>query len=206
MRPVTGLERPVGQWALVAGCFVLIGLLAGATVTIWRERAHVERLLAAQHTARTELTSRERELTRERAAREAFSLELARMRAQQSPAGVESAAGVPTLTLVPTDKPRPLPPEPTVTAPERSQTVLLRLVLPAGVTVQDGEFQVAARDWSTGRSVWSTGAARTATVEGRRAVLAHISGEMLGPGAYEVVLTTGAASPAPIAVYEVGVR
>ena len=74
MRPVRGLDRPLVQWALVAGCVASIGLLAGATIMIWRTTAQLDRLVAAQHTARTELTSLERELTRERAAREAFSL------------------------------------------------------------------------------------------------------------------------------------
>jgi hypothetical protein len=96
-----------------------------------------------------------------------------------------------------------------LTSPERTQTIELRLVLPNGPAGRYSEFQIAARDWSTGRPRWSTAAGLSSIVDGRRAVVAHITGEMLRPGTYEVVLTgsaDSASTPEPIAAYEMGIR
>ena len=194
------------QWVVVAACALLTALLTLSTVSVRRTARQVDELLDAQRASRTEQDSLEAQLARARAAREAFSLELARLRAQQPPG--DAAAPTPTVTLVPPATRGALPPDPTLTAPQRDQTIELRLVLPAGVTGRYSEFQIAARDWSTGRALWSTAAGTAGTVDGRRAVIAHITGGMLKPGTYEIVVTGSsdpAMAPEPIAAYEIGV-
>ena len=207
MRPVKGFEHPTVQWVVLAACVLLTALLMLSTVSVRRSARQVEELLEAQRASRTDQDSLQAQFARERAAREAFSLELARLRAQQPSDG--AAPSTPTVTLVSPGTRGALPPDPTITAPERDQTIELRLVLPAAVTGRYAEFQIVARDWSNGRSLWSTTAGTAGTADGRRAVIAHITGEMLRPRAYEVVVTgnsePSAASEA-IAVYEVGVR
>ena len=207
MRPVTGLERPVLQWMLVAACVVLTGLLAVTAASVRGKARQIQELLDAQRASRSDVDALHAQLARERAAREAFSVELARLRAQQPEAA--GPALIPTFTLVPPTARRGSPPDPTLTAPENTQTIELRLVLPNGVTARYGEFQIAARDWSTGQTRWTTTAGMSGMVDGRRAVTAHITGEMLKAGTYEVVLTRSAdvaSAPEPIAVYELGIR
>jgi hypothetical protein len=205
VRPVKGFERPLIQWMVVAGCVLLVAILASATFSVRRTTAQVGELVESQRVCRSEQDVLHAQLAKERAAREAFSLELARVRAQQGTDDT-TPAETPTLTLAPPKDRGAVPPGESLTAPERGQTIQLRLLLPPNVTVKNGGFQVAARDWSTGLALWSTAAATTATVDGRRAVIAHVTGEMLRPGSYEVTVT-GARSadeaPEPIAVYEV---
>jgi hypothetical protein len=207
VRPVKGFERPLLQWMVVAGCVLLVAMLVSATLSVRRTTAQVGELLESQRVCRSEQDALHAQLAKERAAREAFSLELARVRAQQGSEDTKPAE-TPSLTLVPPKDRGAVPPGESLVAPERGQTIQLRLLLPPKVAVKNGAFQVAARDWSTGLAMWSTAAATTDTVDGRRAVVAHVTGEMLRPGSYEVTVT-GAGSageaPEPIAIYEVTV-
>ena len=206
MRPVKGFERPAVQWVMVAACVLLTVLLMLSTLSVRRSARQVDELLDAQRATRTEQDSLETQLARERAARESFSLELARLRAQQP---ADSGAATPTVTLVPPVSRAGTPPDPIFAAPERGQAIELRLMLPAAVTGRYADFQIAGRDWSTGRSLWSTAVGTAGTIDGRRAVIAHITGEMLKPGTYEIVVTgtsDPAVAPEPIAAYELSVK
>lgn len=189
---------------VVAACVLLVAMLVSTTVSVRRTTAQAGELLESQRACRSEQDALHAQLAKERAAREAFSLELARVRAQQE-TGENTSEETPTLTLVPPKERGPVPPVESLSAPERAQTVQVRLLLPAKMAVKNGEFQIAARDWSTGRALWSTAAATTATVDGRRAVIAHVTGEMLGKGSYELTVTHPEMPTEAIAVYEVTV-
>lgn len=206
MRAVKGLDRPAVQWMVIAASVLLAALLAAATLSVRDRTTRIEDLLESHGACRSDLEVLEAQLSKERAAREAFSLELARVRAQQG-SGDAASQDTPTLTLVPPAERGPVPPDARAAAPARAQAIQLRLVLPADVVVDEGGFRIAARDWATGRALWSTVRGTTGTVDGRRALIAHVTGEMLGPGSYELTVTAGASAdtPEPIAVYEVTV-
>lgn len=212
MRTVKGLEKPIVQWTVVAGSVLLAVLLGSATLSMRARNSEIEALVESQRACRADREALEAQLARERAAREAFSLELGRLRARQgsadaanpqSPASQEP----PTLTLEPPARRGPVPPEATVAAPARAQAVQVRLILPANVTADKDRLTITARDWATGRTLWSTAQAAPGAVNGRRALIAHVTGEMLPPGSYELIVTPSAPAEA-VAVYEVtvGVR
>ena len=108
MRGVKGLDRPGLQWGLVAGCALLIVSVVAAAMTIRRANARMSDIEAVYQRARTELDQMETELARERAAREAFSHEVTRLRAASPP-----GTPVPTLTLEPSTTRGATPPEDT---------------------------------------------------------------------------------------------
>lgn len=205
MKPINGLERPVVQWVVIAGALVLMVLLALTTLTVRRTRGQIDELLAAQGALRADNEALDAQAARERSAREAFELEVTRLRARGAPA--EARAEAPTLTLRPPETRGPKPPEPTVRAPDRTQVIQLRLVLPTTSAAAEGPFEIMARDWSSGRAVWTVTVGKIPpTIHAERALVAYITGEMLAPGAYEIVVRmAGAAAPEPVASYEVSV-
>ena len=208
VQPLKGFEKPLLQWAVVAASVVLVVLLASATLSLRRAQNELRAAGEAQRACEGDLRAVEEQLSKERAAREAFSLELARVRAQQG-SSATAIADVPTLTLVPPADRKPVPPAPALAAPEPALSIQLRLLLPPNVNLKQREFQIAARDWSTGRELWSTAHAASGMVDGRRAAIAHVTGEMLKPGSYELVITASGDSgtaPEPIASYELTVE
>ncbi len=208
MRPVKGLDKPLVQWFLLAACAVMTILIVLAARSVERATRQVDDLVAGQKTAAVDRQSLEEQLTRERATREALALEIARLRARQGP-GTPSGSEIPTLTLAPPASRGAGPPEPTVAEPGRAQLIELRLLMPETVGDTVKTCQIIARDWSTGQPRWSRADVPVADIDGRRAAVAYVTGEMFAPGAYELLVTptvsdTGASEPT--VSFEVGVR
>jgi hypothetical protein len=111
------------------------------------------------------------------------------------------------LTLSPLTTRGAQPPDPTVVKPADSQLIQLRLILPSSAKSDAGRYRIAIRTWSGGDAVWSRSGLAMSTIENRRMVTAFISGDVLAPGAYEVILTTDAGDKSSdVAVYELAVR
>ena len=107
MRPVSGFERPGLQWLFVVLAVVLVGLVAAEAVGLRRLRGQVESLRAADLNGRVEREQLQARIAREQSAREAFSLELARLRG-----GSHAGASQPMLTLSPLTRRGATPPIP----------------------------------------------------------------------------------------------
>ena len=202
MRPVPGFERPLLQWAFIALSLLLVIVVAAEAWALRRERGRREAIHAAELEGRLERQQLEMRLVREQSAREALSLEVARLRGRDD-AG--QAAPVPTLTLTPMAAPSAAPPDPSVEQPPAEQLIALRLVLPSTVDARR-RFAVSLRAWSGGPVLWLRGNVPAVAVEGRQMVIALISGDLLARGTYEVTVTSEADPPAPVASYQVSVR
>jgi hypothetical protein len=202
MRPVSGFERPALQWLFIALGIVLIVIAAGEGVALQRARAQIATLRTADLKARIEFDKLSAQAARDQAAREALKLELARQRG----AGVPVTQ--PTLTLSPLVKRGAQPPDPTVAKPSDHQSIQLRLLLPNRTESQDARYMIVIRTWSGGDTVWSRSGLMITTVDNKRMVTAFITGDVLGPGAYEIALTriVASGSPADVASYEVAIR
>lgn len=201
MRPVPGFERPVLQWLFIAAGVLLMAIAIAEAVALRRERRTIESLRAADLNARLERQRLELRVSQEQSAREAFALEAARARRSAADAPEE-----PTLTLPPARTRGPVPPEPTVSAPAAAQPILLRLMLGAGRPDASRRYAVSLRDWSGGGVRWSRGDLHATLVEGKPAVTARITGDVLSPGAYEILLTDVTGTPEEAGVYELSVR
>jgi hypothetical protein len=201
MRSVSGLDRPVVQWFFVTIAGVLIGVALLEAVALRRARAEIASMRASDLNARLEREALHASGARERSAREALSLEVARLRS-----GARGGSSVPTLTLSPLTARGSSPPEPTVEAPA-NQPIELRLVLPARAP-RAGRYTIALRAWTGGETIWSRGGLGATSMEGRAMVTALITGDVIAPGAYEIVLTTSPAEgkSADVAAYEVATR
>ncbi len=199
MQPVRGFERPVLQWMFIAAGTILVATTAMGAVALRRLHAEVEQMRAADLNGRVERQRLELRLSQEQSARESFALEAARSHA--SAAGPE-----PTLTLTQGRLRTGAPPAASVSAPAPSQTILLRLVLPAAKADPARRYAAVLRGWSGGQVVWSRGDLRALTIEGQAMVTARITGDALLPGAYEVALSeVTAGGAADTASYEVAV-
>lgn len=203
MRPVSGFERPGLQWLFVAVACVLVVLAAAEAIGLRRLRGQMESLRASDLNRRIEREQLQARVAREQSAREAFSLEIARLRG-----GPPAAASPPTLTLSPLITRGVTPPDPTVEKPAENQAIQLRLLLPPGSAAHRSNFSVAVRAWSGGETIWSRGGLSASTVEGRPVVAAFITGDVFAPGAYEIALTSVSADKkiAEVAAYEIAVR
>lgn len=201
MRPVRGFDRPVLQWLFVAAGVLLMAVAIASAVALRRERRVIESLRAADLNARLERQRLELRVSQEQSAREAFALEAAR--ARRSTAGVPEE---PTLTLSPARTRGPVPPEPTVSAPAAAQPILLRLLLGTGRPDASRRYALSLRDWSGGGVRWSRSGLHATLVEGKPAVTARLTGDVLAPGAYEMLLTDVTGAPAEAGVYELSVR
>jgi hypothetical protein len=203
MRPVSGFERPGLQWLFVAMAVVLVGLAAAEAVGLRRLRGQVESLRASDLNGRIEREQLQARLAREQSAREAFSLEVARLRR-----GPHAGATQPTLTLSPLIKRGATPPDATVERPAENQAIQLRLLLPPGPASRASNYNVSVRAWSGGETIWSRSGLAASTVEGRVMVTAFVTGDVFAPGAYEVALTAVSSDKkiADVAAYEIAVR
>ena len=202
MRQVSGFERPGVQWLFVGLGIALIGVAVSEAVALRRARVQVESLRAADLNARVQEEQLRGQISREQAARESLSLELARHRGTAGAPAVQ-----PTLTLAPLIRRGAQPPDPTVVKPADNQVIQLRLLLPAAAKSEGARYRVAVRMWTGGDAVWSRGGLILSTAENKRMVTAFISGDVFAPGAYEIALTTDAGDKsADVAAYEVGVR
>ena len=202
MRPVSGLDRPAVQWFFVITAIVLIAVAVLEAAALRRARGEIASVRTSELNARLELSTLQSTSARERSAREALSLEVARLRR-----GGREGSAVPTLTLSPLTRRGSNPPDSTVDAPGKDAMIELRLVLPVRA-VRAGSYTIAVRAWTGGETIWSRGGLRATSIEGRATVSALITGDVFAPGAYEVVLTTtstdGKASD--VAAYEVATR
>lgn len=201
MKAVHGLERPGLQWLFVALGVLLVALVGGEAVALRRLHHTLEGLRAADLNGRVERERLERRVAQEQSARESFALEAARQR------GAAAAAPEPTLTLAPLTRRRPTPPEPTVAAPPPAQSIQLRLVVAGRHADPSKLYAASMRGWSGGDVRWSRGGLRAADIDGRPTVVARLTGDVLAPGSYEVLLTDVSAPSAPleVAAYEVSV-
>ena len=203
MRPVSGFERPGLQWLFVALAVVLVGLAAAEAVGLRRLRGQVESLRASDLNGRIEREQLQARMAHEQSAREAFSLEVARLRG--SP---RAGASQPTLTLSPLTRRGATPPDPTVERPAENQAIQLRLLLPQGAPPRGSNYSVTVRAWSGGETIWSRGGLPASTVDGRAMVTALVTGDVFAPGAYELALTAVSSDKkiADVAAYEIAVR
>jgi hypothetical protein len=201
MRPVSGLDRPGVQWLFIVVGIVLIVIAGGEAVALRRARADIRGLgteILNDRIAREQLEAR---VAREQSARDAFSLELARLR------GAGAPVAQPTLTLTPLRSRGAQPPDPTVTRPVDSQVIQLRLILPAGAEPPNARYRIVLRTWTGGDAVWSRDGATMSTVDSKPMVTTFITGDVFAPGAYEIALTRDAGeASAEVASYEVGIR
>ena len=196
MRPVRGFDRPLLQWMFIGVSVLLVAIAAFEAVALRRERAQREALHAANLEGRLDRQQLEMQLAREKSAREALSLEVARLR---TPGDLMPPA--PTLTLTPMTAPSATPPVPTVDQPVPDELIALRLALPAEVE-PGGRFTISLRSWSGGPVLWMRGNLPATRVDRVGMVTATISGDVLVPGAYELILT---AEGAQVASYQVTV-
>lgn len=204
MRPVKGLERPLLQWMFIGLSVVLIAIVAVQGVALQREKGRREALLAADLDGRLDRQELEMRLAREQSAREALSLEVARLRGQADAEGQP----LPTLTLTPIATASATPPDPSVERPASDVLIALRLVLPSAAD-SGRKFAVSIRSWSGGPVLWMRGHLPAVSVDGRPMVIAPISGDVFAPDAYEVTLSADTAAgqpPEPIASYQIAVR
>lgn len=202
MRPVSGFERPAFQWAFVVLGVILIGVAGGSAWIARRASGAAHAARAAEESGRLERQHLEAELARERSARESLALELARARQ-----GTAASSRVPTLTLVPLTTRSASPPDPSVTPRHAPEAIELRLVLPAAAKPY-ARFDVVWRDWSSGLLIWSRGGLAATDIDGRPGVTTWVPGDVLGVGAYEILLTgvTRAGGREDVAAYEVAVK
>jgi hypothetical protein len=203
MQPVSGFDRPWMQWGFVMLGVVLVGVAAAEAVALRRLRADIAQARASEISAHTAREETQIKLTQERAARQALSFDVDRLRS-----GAREGPSAPTLTLSPVTKHGAAPPEPTVDAIPDAESIQLRLLLPAGSAAAAARYSVSVRSWSGGETVWARNGLRASTVDGPPMVTAFVTGDMFAPGAYEVALTamTGDGTRAETASYEVAVR
>jgi hypothetical protein len=210
MRGVRGFEKPGIQWTVIALGIALTILLVTATARIRTLQDLLRRTDQVMSTEGKRRETLERDLARERSTREAFALELARVRNGAGPAGSgPAAAGPPTLTLDPVRERSGSPPAVNIDSPPLDTVVELRLLLPDKASSELKQLNLTARDWTTGAVRWSLGGVRVATADGRRAAVAHVSGEMVAAGVFEFVLAPvgdGGPQPESVAAYELGVN
>jgi hypothetical protein len=203
MRPISGFERPVLQWLFVALSVILIAVTAGAAWVARRAIAGATSARSVEEGGRLERQRLDAQLARERSAREAITLELARAREGSA----ETARLMPTLTLEPLTTRGASPPEPTVSAQHATQVIELRLVLPAAARPHT-RFEVVLREWTTGRLVWSRGGLTPSTVDRQSMLATFVTGDLFRTGAYEVLVSGVGADgqKTEIASYEVAFR
>ena len=203
MRPISGFDRPGLQYSFVGLAVVLIAVGAWGALSVKRAAREIERLHAAELSARVEREQLEARAARERSARESLALQLGR---SSRGAGLQNA-DLPTLTLTPVTRRGPAPPPATVAPPASAQVIALRLVLPRGANARGNSYQITIRNWSDGLTVWSRGGLSATEADGRRVVQAQVTGDVFTAGSYEALLTIAATdgSRQDVASYEVTV-
>jgi hypothetical protein len=201
MRPVSGFERPGLQWLFIVFGVVLIAVAATEAVALRRARSELTSLRTADLNERVELDRVHAEAARERAAREAFALQLARERRGSA------APAQPTLTLSPLVKRGAQPPDPTVGKPADEESIQLRLLLPRAKEPAGARYTIVIRRWSGGDTVWSRSGLAFTTIDNTPMVASFITGDVFVPGPYEIALTRGSGEKAvDVAAYEVAIR
>jgi hypothetical protein len=200
VRPISGFERPLIQWLFVLSSAVLITAAVVGAWTARRANIAADAARSAELTGRLEREQLDAQLARERSAREALTLELARLRQ----GGAEPMRVVPTLTLTPLTKRGATPPPPTATSQHATQLIELRLVLPpAGRRYT--RFEIVVRDWSSGDILWSRAGLASSTIDRQTVVTGFVAGDVFRAGAYELLLSgrTAEGQKEEVASYEI---
>ena len=174
IKGLPGAERPLVQWSLVLLCIVITVLAAGL---VRRERAAndtVRQIRAELDDEKKVQLQLERQVARERSAREAFEIGLGRERAANSPQGIALQPG-----LDPSGRPRQqvrIPPD----------VSRVQLVLPAGSKRYE-RYRAAIRAWNGGDDLWVHAMLR-ADIDPARLFVA-VPVDVLPRGAYELSLS-----------------
>jgi hypothetical protein len=178
IKGLPGAERPLVQWSLVLLCTVIVGLAAGV---IQRERGtraalrEAELQMQQEREAATRTQSQlERQIARERSAREAFEIGLGRERAANTPAGIPLQPG-----LDPSGHPRQQLRIP-------ADVSRVQLVLPLGSKRYE-RYRAAIRPWSGGDELWVHAMLR-AELDPKRLFVA-VPVDVIPRGAYELSLS-----------------
>ncbi len=174
IRGVPGADNPIFQWLLVALCLVIVGL---AALLVRRER-EMERDLRAiaedLRQAESRQSALEREVARERSARQAFEIGLGKERAANTLPGIPLEPG-----LDPSGRPTQqlrLPPD----------AARVQLVLPVGGKRFE-RYRAAIRPLTGGDDLWVHALIRP-DVDSRRVFVA-VPVDVLAPGAYSLRLS-----------------
>ena len=193
------------QWLFVVLGVALIAVAGGTAWHARRVAGDAASLRTAEQEARLEAQRLDAQLARERSTREALALELSRLRAGGD---AELPRTMPTLTLTPSETRGATPPAPSVTAQHATQLIELRLLLPPRSEKQYARFEVVLRDWSGGDVIWSRGGIAPAAVDGRAAVAAFVTGDVIRAGSYELLLygVTRDGKKDEVASYELTVK
>jgi hypothetical protein len=173
IKGVPGAERPLVQWSLVLLCIAIVGLAAGL---VKRDRATTDALRRMKkdldESAKVQVQL-ERQVARERSAREAFEIGLGREREANTPQGIPLQPG-----LDPSGRPSQQLRIP-------SGATRVQLVLPIGSKRYD-RYRAAIRPWSGGDDLWVHGMLR-AEVDPKKLFVA-VPVDVLPRGAYELSL------------------
>lgn len=174
MRGVPGADRPIVQWLLVLLAIVIL-VQAGLLIRRDRETERGLRAMAQDlRAAAARQEALEREVARERSAREAFEIGLGKERAANALPGIPLEPG-----LDPSGKPKQqlrIPPD----------VARVQLVLPVG-TKRFDRYRAAIAPWTGGDDLWANAMIR-ATVDPRRVFVA-VPIEVLVPGSYALTLS-----------------
>jgi hypothetical protein len=174
IRGVPGADRPLVQWLLVASCVLIVGL---AIALVKRDRAidaTVRQLRQDLDAGAATQLNLERQLVRERSAREAFEIGLGRERAANSLPGIPLQPGL-NRSGRPTQEIR-IPPD----------ASRVQLVLPLGSKRYE-RYRAALRPWTGGDELWVHAMLRPAG-DPRRLFVAVPVDVLSGP-AYELSLS-----------------
>lgn len=174
VKGLPGIERPLVQWSLVLLCVMITVLAAGL---VRRERGAndaVRQMKNELDEGRKLQLQLERQVARERSAREAFEIGLGRERAVNNPQGIALQAG-----LDPSGRPRQQ-----VRIPADVSRV--QLVLPVGSKRYE-RYRAAIRPWSGGDELWVHAMLRADIDPGRLFVAVPV--DVLARGAYELSLS-----------------
>jgi hypothetical protein len=191
------------QWAFVMLGVVLIAVAVAEAVAIRRLRGEIAQARASEMSAHAAREETQIKLAQERSARQGLSFDVARLRGN-----AQSDRGVATLTLSPITKHGAAPPEPSVNPIPDSESIQLRLLLPAArAAAAPANYSVNVRSWSGGETVWTRSGLRASTVDGQAMVTAFVTGDVFAAGAYELALTatTPEGTRAETASYEIAV-
>jgi hypothetical protein len=173
IKGVPGGEQPLVQWSLVLLCIIIVVLAAGL---VKRERAAADAVRQMKQDldagAKMQLQL-ERQVARERSAREAFEIGLGRERAANHPQGIPLQPGL---------DPSGRPTQQVRIPPDVSR---VQFVLPLGSKRYD-RYRAALRSWNGGDEVWVHAMLRADLDPARLFVAVPV--DVLPGGAYELSL------------------
>lgn len=175
---------------LVTACVVIIVLAVLLLQRQRQERATIQALQGTVGDLSGQHEELERQLTRERAAREAFQIGLDRERTINAPAAVALQPGI--------DRSGPLT---QLRIPGELPRVTLILPVKPGVI----RYRAVLRDFTTGEELWAH--ARLRAESGGRRLFLVLPADVLASGRFELVLSgfdrTGTPQEAGVFVFEV---